>query len=70
MKYTSQFLEKIDFSLLKKQKQTLIKVIEKTNKPKEKEHLEGVLTLIDELQTEAVDNHGYKESFVFKLSKK
>lgn len=64
-----EFLKKINFPLLKKQKQTLLKVIENTDNVKQLEHLEGILVLIDALQTEAVDKYGYKEKTVFKLSK-
>ena len=63
------FLKKVNFSLLKKQKQSLLKVIEDTDNVKTLEHLEGIISLINSLQDEAVDNHGYKESTVFKLSK-
>jgi len=64
------FLKKINFSLLKKQKQSLLKVIEKTDNVKQLTHLEGILTLINALQDEAVDKYGYSERKVFKLSKK
>jgi hypothetical protein len=67
-----KFLRKIDFKLLKKQKQTLLKVIFRLNKEgkqKEEDGLTGILTLIDNLQDEAVDKYGYKERTVFKLKK-
>ena len=63
------FLKKISFPLLKKQKATLLKVIENTDNVKQLEHLEGILLLIDGLQDLAVDKYGYKESTVFKLTK-
>lgn len=69
MKYTHEFLATINFPLLKKQKQSLLKVIENTDNVKILEHLGGIISLINSLQDEAVDNHGYKESTVFKLSK-
>ncbi len=64
-----EFLKNIDFPRLKKQKQTLLKVIDKEKNTKIAKDLEGILTLIDSLQDEAVDKHGYKERTVFKLSK-
>jgi len=63
------FLKQIDFPLLKKQKKSLLKVIENTDDVKMLEHLEGILVLIDSLQEEVVDNYGYKESKVFTLNK-
>jgi hypothetical protein len=67
-----KFLKQIDFKLLKKQKQTLLKVIFRLNKEgkqKEEDDLTSILNLIDSIQDEAVDKHGYKERAVFKLSK-
>jgi len=65
-----KFLKGIDFPLLKKQKKSLLKVIEDIDDVKKLEHLEGIINLINQIQDEAVDNYGYKESTVFALSKK
>jgi len=63
------FLKRIDFPLLKKQKATLLKVIENSDSVREAEHLEGIVNLINQIQDEAVDKYGYKENTVFELSK-
>lgn len=69
-----QFLKNMDFKLLKNQKSTLIKLqakIEKDKKfnNKEWDTLEGMINLIDSIQDIAVDEYGYNERTVFKLSK-
>ena len=61
------FLSKIDFKDLKGQKQTLLEKIDKAKTKKEKDNLTGLLNLIDTIQDEAVDKHGYSEKDVFDL---
>ena len=63
-----EFLAKIDFAELKKQKSTLLKVIDL--KSKASRDLTGIMNLIDTIQDIAVDQYGYKEKEVFKLNKK
>ena len=64
------FLKKINFKDLKRQKQTLLGAVMGAKTKKEANDLNSILNLIDAIQDEAVDNYGYKESTVFKLSKK
>jgi hypothetical protein len=59
------FLKYIDFKSLKKQKQTLLKTIEKSKNKKEQTDLTGILNMIDEIQRIAVDEQGYREEDVF-----
>lgn len=71
------FLKGIDFKMLKKQKASLLKVLD--NVPKKSvptkevkkldKDLTGILNLIDSIQEIAVDEYGAKEKSVFKLSK-
>jgi len=63
------FLKKIDFKDLKRQKQTLLEALGQAKTKKKAEDLNGILNLIDALQDEAVDKHGYKEKTVFTLGK-
>lgn len=63
------FLKKINFPLLKKQKKALLKAIIDTDSVKQLELLEGIVALINSIQDEAVDNYGFKESTVFAISK-
>ena len=60
------FLEKINFTELKKQKHTLIHLID-ANKldPDFVGDVQGIINLIDSIQDIAVDKYGYKESDVF-----
>ena len=59
----------IDWKLLRKQKRLLLQVINNDNVNfKEKEALEGILSLIDSLQDSAVDEYGLDENLVFDLS--
>jgi hypothetical protein len=58
----------IDWDLLKQQKKILLAVINKDEvNPEEKEGLEGILGLIDQIQDDAVDNFGMDENLVFDL---
>ena len=60
--------EKIDWKLLHKQKKNLLKLInDKKTSIKEKEHLEGILNLLDSIQDYAVDTLGIEEKTVFNL---
>ena len=65
------FLKNTNFKLLKKQKLSLIKLIEKQSGVSNKtlEHLDGILNFIDTIQDIAVDEYGYKEKDVFNISK-
>lgn len=69
------YLKKIGFKLLKEQKAALIKLQAKLEKDKkftkkECDTLEGMICFIDSIQDIAVDEYGYKEAEVFKLSRK
>lgn len=72
----AKFLAQMDFKLLKEQKTALFNIQAKMDKPKAKftqkdvDVLEGLLCLIDALQDEAVDNYGYNEKRVFRISRK
>lgn len=60
------FVQKIDWGLLRKQKLDLLKVINNDSvSPKEKESLEGILLLIDSVQDYAVDTCELPERKVF-----
>lgn len=63
-----EFYKGIDWSLLKQQKKSLLKVIENCDDVPVLEHLEGILVLIDEIQDDAVNNFGYDEDLVFDLT--
>jgi len=61
-----QFIDKIDFKSLRKQKTTLINVIAKSTTTKiQKDNLTGILLLIDSIQDTAVDKYGFTEDEVF-----
>lgn len=66
-----EHLKNIDWELLKKQKKSLLAVIEyfETNKMPLVEDLEGILNLIDAIQDNAVDVYGVDENLVFDLEK-
>jgi hypothetical protein len=63
-----RFINRIDWGLLKKQKASLLDVIEtissKDNEQK-KDDLTGILHLIDAIQDYAVDSMGLQEDEVF-----
>ena len=71
-----QFINKMDFKLLKQQKTTLIKIQAKLEKPnpkftqKEWDTLEGIINLVDSIQDIAVDEYGVSQRKVFRLSRK
>ena len=58
----------IDWELLKQQKKTLLEVIEDIDDVPKLEYLEGILTLLDSIQDDAVDNFGMSEDLVFDLT--
>jgi len=62
-----EFIQKMDWSLLRKQKSSLIKTIydEKKGKGNDAEELLGILHVIDALQDYAVDDLGVDEIKVF-----
>lgn len=72
----AKYLAKFDFKMLKEQKQTLLKIQAKMEKPnskfsqKEWDTIEGMLALCDSIQDIAVDEYGYNKYKVFRLSRK
>lgn len=71
----SQYLSKMDFKLLKEQKSALYKMqvkMEKGQKLNQKDWdvLEGMINLCNSIQDIAVDEYGYSEKKVFKISRK
>lgn len=62
------FIEKIDWELLKKQKATLTKVVFNTQDGEVWDDLEGLLNLIDAIQDYAVEELGLDENYVFELT--
>ena len=57
--------EKMDWDLLRQQKETLLELISSCPTRTQAEHVDGVIGLIDNIQDDAVDNHGYNEVDVF-----
>ena len=57
----------IDYDLLKFQKKSLLDVIEVVDNEETKEHLTGLLGIIDEIQDHAVDVLGIDETEIFEL---
>jgi len=63
-----EFLEKIDWSLLREQKQTIIDIIDNGElNPRFFGHLNGMIELIDAIQDFATDVMGFTEKEVFDL---
>lgn len=62
-----EFIEKIDFDLLKKQKSKLFDIMRDTDNVETVELLEGLIILIDCIQDIAVDDFGHDENEVFDL---
>jgi len=58
----------IDFGLLQKQRDSLIYAINICENKNIEEGLEGILCIIEEIQDQSVDIHGYDEKEVFKIS--
>jgi hypothetical protein len=68
MKYTmEEFIEKIDFDLLKKQKSKLFDIIRDSDNIETVDLVEGLIILINTIQDIAVDEYGYNENEVFDL---
>lgn len=70
-----KYLSKMDFKLLKEQKSALYKMqvkMEKGQKLNQKDWdvLEGMINLCNSIQDIAVDEYGYSEKKVFKISRK
>ena len=63
-----KFIQNIDWELLKKQKQSLITIIEWNKLPLLKDDLDGILSLIDATQDYAVDELGLDKDVVFDLT--
>jgi hypothetical protein len=66
-KNAEELLKGIDFPLLKEQKKALLKLIEDIDNVPVLEKLEGVVSLINEVQDLAVDVYGMEENEVFDL---
>ena len=65
-------VDNIDYPLLRQQKLTLLKVIDRSSAfryKQEEEDLTGILHLIDSIQEDAVDEEGIPETEVFGESK-
>ena len=58
-------ITKIDFPLLHKQKERLVKLVLGENNQEDREALDGILNLIDSIQDYAVDVLGMDEGAVF-----
>ena len=63
-----EFLQGIDWELLRKQKLTLLNLANDIDNVEKLEHVEGIIVLIDALQDSAVDDYGLDENLVFDLS--
>jgi len=59
--------QQIDWVVLKKQKEDLLKVIDENSNSETKDSLTGILNLIDSIQDHAVDVMGMSEKIVFNL---
>ena len=57
--------EKIDFKLLREQKETLIKTIQDSNVREDFNKLDGIVYMIDSIQDYAVNVKGYDEELIF-----
>jgi hypothetical protein len=60
-----EFVRNINWELLRKQKATLLNLIQTVDNTEQIEDLQGVIYLIDAVQDEAVDNEGTEETLVF-----
>lgn len=60
-------LNRINYSLLKRQKLTVIALLNKEESEYHKDHLEGLLSMIDAIQDHAVNVLGLEEEEVFNL---
>lgn len=68
-KNAEELLKGIDFPLLKEQKKAMLKLIDDIDNDNVPvlEKLEGVISLINEIQDLAVDVYGMEENLVFDL---
>ena len=66
-KNAEELLKGIDFPLLKEQKKALLKLVEDIDNVPVLEKLEGIISLINEIQDSAVDYYGMDENLVFDL---
>lgn len=62
------FINNIDWDLLRKQKASLIELCDKIDSVNTLEHVEGIINLINKLQDIAVDKLGIDEDVVFELT--
>ena len=63
-----EFIQNIDWELLKEQKLSLLDLVNKNNESltdKQIDALDGIIGLIDSLQDSAVDDYGFEEERVF-----
>ena len=63
-----EFIEKIDFDLLKKQKSKLFDIIRDSDNIETVDLLEGLIVLINSIQDIAVDEYNYNENEIFDLN--
>ena len=63
-----KFMAGIDWELLKKQKASLLGVIENIDNVQVLEHLEGIICLLNSIQDAAVDVYGVDKNIVFNLN--
>jgi hypothetical protein len=61
-------IEKIDWDLLRDQKQTLVNLINESVDQKEQDHLTGLYNLLTSIQDYAVDYMSVEENKVFNLN--
>lgn len=61
----ADFINNIDWAMLSKQKQTLLRVIDTDVSPQDVEQLEGILMVINAVQDMAVDFYGVDSDVVF-----
>lgn len=62
------FINNIDWDLLRKQKATLIELSNKIDSVNNLEHVEGIIMFINNFQDLAVDKLGIDEDVVFELT--
>jgi len=63
-----EFIQKIDWKLLREQKQTLLRIQETLQTtPKRYDHIEGIIEFLDALQDYAADDMRLGDKLVFNL---
>jgi len=68
--FCPEFIKKMDWNLLNVQKTAILETINNGNvDPEHKEALEGILSLVDNIQDSAVDYFGFDEDLVFEFKK-